>query len=569
MTSSISSLYSQNGTIISSMQAIAKNENDQSTTQKDSNTTVSSIIDTVTLSAAQIVTLDRQQEKKVVEITQDEAAEIWSSRFGFSEGEHQLSGGGRQVVTVSGYSIEVFEYDRSGALTKKTIGSLANDTATLNSEVYGANRKLTQTLHVSVSGITDTYGDDLRGSSKATMKRSVTWYDDQGSVTRQLYDSMELKSSYSFDLEVKLDSLEKMAENALSSDYYGTNYYLHIQDFDNGKLSGELNVDQNGDYEKKTNYSSNAIKDQAGHSTEDIFSSVNTRIQLTNYDLDGNVLRQATFTDSMVNGLKDDDGRISQSINVLWYNKGELIRSSSGSLSMKEEDYKGISNRASLFQILDIDADEYASGAPKSASELLSRQVDETISKPDNIEKPVEHGISAYDKAGSIAEFGSGKNPYKVKWSDTVYVDGEIVAQREDTESAQKNYAYEPIHFRVGGGLTEDEQTAVLHSSSHHDESYKNGNVSHEATVSSHEFIQKSEDGPDDLRTAIHGTEHGPGVGNVEMGQVVTTSMDETDQELHAASERLSKQLSDVLDSFANMLTDPEFYSKVDEGQEA
>lgn len=580
--STISPVASQ--LLIDSTPAVAETRADAAEAESTSRTADFTPIDSSSLTWVTI-----SDEAKSLQ-AQDQAAKqadppTWETRFGLRAGEHRLNDGTRQVVTIEGDSLEIMEYDKGGNLLRKIEGSLSKDSAILDTEVYNDSGEVVQTLHVELTGL----ADNTNASTTARMTRRAEWFED-GEVTRRMQESMELESTYRMlalgdeeDMEdaaranaagnLTMDSLLEggmlRAEQSLddmagtvTQDSHKSRYFLHVQDYENGHLSQELTVKQKGAFNNLTNRTDQRFGGQEPNTTRELDHDMSLSISLTNYDKDGELLREATFMDSQQNGTKAEDGRLSQSLSVSWYNQGELVRRSHGTLTMDEADGKGMADRPTILQTLGIKNEDYSADRPLAASDLLANVAYDAATQADHFAEPLHHdaamGVSgAYDTSGGVAKSGSKINPYKIKWISETFVDGELAARQEDKESAIESPVPTGLKMRTGGGLTENENPAVLHRSSHSDASYDEyGRVERQAAIESKEFVKEYRDAPDQVRTFVQGSQGDGGRDDEEVHRTLIGTLEETDGEHHAAAHGFSTQLKAALGTVANTLRD-------------
>ncbi|WP_027182805.1 hypothetical protein [Desulfovibrio inopinatus] len=559
-----------------------------STAKNDIQSSETSQKDTIIISSeARARYLQEQEEQETQSIA------TWETRFGLTPGEHVLENGTRQVVTMEGRSIEIVEYDKDGGLLRKINGILDNDSAVFDTEVYDVNGDVSQTLHVELTGLSNS----SKAHSEARMTRTATWFQ-HGEMVRQMSDAMDLESTYRgghavidlslekkdvpqesqtklaiedlFDIENKgiEFSLEDMA-GSITQDKQATNYQLRVQDFVDGQLRGEMTIDQKSEYENLTNRSTSATILQGPFTTNERKHDISLNVSISNYDAEGNLLRTASFEDNHKDGWGAKDGRLSQSVSVSWYNKGELIRRSAGSLTMKEVDGKGMPDRATIFQTLGMTEEEYATQQTHSASSLLASVAYKASTEADLFGSELKHDAATtvngdYNTAGAVSKSGSGANPYSISWTDETYVDGELVSRKEHKESATENQIPSKGQFRTGGGLTEDETTSLLHDSSHHIETYEKGQPVLDVTLHGHEYIQRDSHGPDEIRTSFQGGQTGNGQDDQGFQQTEIGMLEETDSAFHDASEGFGTQLQAILSSVVHFVRSPS--SALDEG---
>ena len=507
----------------------------------------------------------------------------WESFFGFKPGQRTLRNGHKQVVTIEDESLEVLEYDSSGKLVKQVKGSLSGDTAVLDTELYDKNGRVGQTIHTEVMGL----GDTADTTTHARMARTIQWFD-QGELTRRMHDSMDLTSKYnklkeSDPLGMKAmaaqnasgtinvqsiieagmmeqpDSLGQMIGD-ITVDEHKTHYFATIQDFRNGRVTQDMTIRQSNISNNLTNRSDGKFGEQSPGTTRELSHETSLRVTVNSYDSDGNLLREATLEDNQYDGSKVADGSLHQSMRVSWYDNGELVKRSNGSLSMKEVKGSALEDRPTILETLGIsDPEDYATERPNSAPELLAMVTEEAATEADHFGQALRHDTSsivggAYTTAADIVRSGSGNNPYSVSWTNEIYRDGELAARQHDEESAIKSPVPTGLDFRNGGALTENENPAVLRRSKHEDQGFENGRLKREATIKSREFVKERVNGPDEVRTHIEATEGNGHTNDKHVARTLLSTLEGIDTEAHAAAEGFAGEMQPTLDDVARTI---------------
>lgn len=503
----------------------------------------------------------------------------WQERFGFREGERTLKNGNKEVVTIEDNKLEVFEYDTSGKLIKKVEGVLGDDAAVLDTEFYDENGRVNQTIHTELTGL----GDTEDATTSARMSRTIQWFDN-GQLTRRMHDSMDLESTYRKLDDENAQGMREMArqsaggtltvESAIEAgmikqpdklddmigrvtvDTHKSRYYASIQEYDAGRLTQDMTIRQKAEYDNITNRTDAKWGGMETGTTRELFHNAQLEVSVTNYDGEGNILRQAEFRDGHKDGVLDKDGGLNQSLTVSWYNKGELVKRSHGSLSMDEVKNGKLPERPSLLDALGLKNEEYSTDRPVAASGLLAAATKQAASEADHFGEPLRHDTAssvtgAYNTAGNVLTSGSGNNPYSISWTNEIYRDGELAARQVDKESAVKSPVPTDFQFHTGGGLTEDDTPAVVRRSSHRDESFENGLLKKEAEIESHEFVKEVKNGADVVKTRTEASE-GLGLNRRHLQKTTTAKIDEVDRESHAAAKGFSGELRLTLDDVAD-----------------
>lgn len=499
--------------------------------------------DTVTISAE---AYRKRIESQTLSEEQSEAASTtnpWTSLFGLESGTTTLDNGNTRVVTIDGAKMEIREY-AAGALVRKEAGRIVADRVAKDIEEYDAAGALAQKTHVELTGIDDTSSTE----TMATMRRDVTWYEG-GQVVRELHDAMRVEAAYKklSDLEnlsgMEAKSLEDMV-SCLTLDTTRIDYAASIIEYSGGKVSQTANVRQGLDSTNVTNRSDRRVSGMDGHTSRVLSQANSLSIDLVNYDADGEVLREASFTDEVEKG-----GTLRQSMSVSWYDQGELVRASQGSLTMEASEGGALPKRATLFEVLEISEEGYSADKPLAAGELLTAGFQETAGEGGAFvdDAADDMAVGGYDVAGNLAASRPMDNPYEVSFASQTYRDGELVAASRDTEEVRKNLLLKSGGFQTGKGLTEDEFPAMLRSSSHEEISYEDGVVSAQGQVFLREFVQKDDRGVYGLYTHYKG-EAGVG-GNAEsLSGTRTGSLEDLDSDAAAATSGMGGEVEFVLD---------------------
>ncbi|WP_027185369.1 hypothetical protein [Desulfovibrio inopinatus] len=577
MTTTISSSVNHILTSSSSLQTDFQDV--ENVSQQDQNNTKSSE-DTVSISKK-----GRALQTKSTGLKNTNAVERWARLFGFVEGEHSLDNGGSQVISIEGSGVEIQEYDKDGRLVKKIHGALDGDRAVLDTEIYGLDRNISQTIHVEVSGLHDA----LYSETTAKISRTVSWYDEAGEVSRQMRDSIELETTYSKRAEgdhtnvasssitksaLQMDSLfdlGKVKQNVSLEDLSGTitndtqnvNYSVEIQDYVNGQLRQELKMGQDLSFHITTNRSSTAYEGQDPHtSSQHSSSSSNSHASLTNYDEDGKIVSSMRFNNG--DGTRESPSDIEISL----YEDGVIAYHGSGYFSSSESIMQEASDTMSFFQTFHIDQESYADTTPLAASEILSGMAyeastedtffEDTLGK--NVLKSIEKKV---DMLKSVDEIASEDAIYDFAWTEEGYKNGELLYRQEDTassrlesiEGSQGTSTGGDYDFTVGGRLTKEDKTVLLHESSHHYETYENNILKSDVKITGSEYVKENEDGSYELRSKLQ-TERRDGVLNRQHNdQDVAGPLEEVDGLFHNVEDDISGQLQVLLDGLTNTIT--------------
>ncbi|WP_461209457.1 hypothetical protein [Desulfocurvus sp. DL9XJH121] len=518
-----------------------------------------------------------EQARDKLQKAQESRESPWYKHFKLATGTTTLANGNKQVVTLDGDHMTLEEYE-GDKLVKKVEGTLNDDGVVLDTEIYGENGEVSQTIHTALSGLDEA----MDTTSSAHMSRSIQWFDD-GELVRQMSDSMTLESDYagfgSDNLSGKSNVENLMANGTLSAqtavesgmtaqpdtleglmgqitmDTQRVRYSANIQEYANGRLSQDVHINQKNDYTNLTNRSADKFGGMDSNNTRSLAQDTSLEIQMTSYDQDGDLLREAAFSDSHQDGNANNDGQQTQSVSVAWYDKGDLVERSQGSLNMKEGKRKRLANQPSMLETLRLEEGEYASTTPRSAVDLLGQGLREAATEADHFGAPLEQDARAgtYNTADKAAERGTGDKTYRMAWKNEVYRDGDMVARQVDKESAIQNPGPTGLTFRAGGGLTENDSPAVLRRSEHTDESFENGRLEQRASIASREFIVRNDDAPDRLKTSTSAVS-GTGFDRETRQAVVDSGLADADREDHAAALAMGQAIEVTMDGIANII---------------
>ncbi len=470
------------------------------------------------------ISLDAYEKGKSTQEAEASAEGFWRSYFSMWTISNEP--GKKREITMDGNDIEILEY-KGGRLVKQTNGNFSASGVTLDTLIYDTSGDVTQSIHTTLSATGTAKGT----MSEASMSRHIEWFK-HGEVSRTMDDSMRLQSQYrgygqirddiggreptmeeliAAAMEEQSDSLEDLT-SAFTADYHNTSYAAEIAEYKGSRLSRRVSLQQNSDFVNMTNRTPEKQQGMEPHTTAAMYHDSTTHLSMTEYDQDGNLLRTSELTDRQKNSQEQGDGLQEQSVSVSWYNKGELVKSSSGHMTLHEAPDKELMKRTNLLQVLNTSHEEYATATPQTALELLSNDLERSTMEPDHFGRSFTESrfSNAFNAPGMIAQRGSGNAAYSLRWKTEFYADGYKVASQEDEESAVHNVRTTSGTFRTGGGLTENAIPSTLKRTSHTDRSYDHGRATDEASINVSEYVDASANGPDVVRTHIAGTEqHG------------------------------------------------------------
>ncbi|WP_320007013.1 hypothetical protein [Maridesulfovibrio sp.] len=503
--------------------------------KKDTDTNVQKKNDVMTLSGEALL-LNTEYTRKPKK--EDHS---WAT-FGFGDGQFKLDNGNRQIVTIENSDLIIEEYDKNNKLVRKVEGSLTDDGAVLNTQIFNKNNDVIQEITTQFEGLT------TGKNSSAKVSRFVQWFED-GKVKRSMEDSMLLKSTYnvqdaviSYGTQKVTDDFEALVTKQ-TQDSHRTNYNAAIVEYNNGKKSKEVHIKQKGEFVNQTNRAFAKTNGMDGKTTRELGQNSSLKIDTTNYGLDGKILRQAHWDESFSDSIDSTGGILKQGMDVSWYNDGELIKQEQSSAKIEETKSSKLPKRPNILEVLGVSEEVYTGGnTPKSASQIMADPLMDSSARSsffvDNIKNHAAKGD--YKTASMVEKNNVEDRPYDMQWSSTTYKDGKKIARQEDTEKARKNPLVHGLEFWTGHGLTESDVPETIKSSSHADTSYENGQEKNSAAINISEMANLNNNGPDDITTSVHGTQK-KGSQSTDVHKVVDGRIEAADTDLHAASKRISK----------------------------
>ncbi len=479
--------------------------------------TVPDLKDSVVLS--QQARARQNAEKEEVE----SEGNIWETRYGYSEGTTMLGNGRKQVVTFNGDQMELLEY-KGDTLVKKMTGITDGNTMTTDVEHYDEDGKIFQKVRTTLTGL----GDTSSKESAATMYRNVQWFDGE-EVTKEMNDSMVLNMAYAAindsPVEASVESLQSMASR-MTIDSAHLSYHANVNEYEDGKLRRSAQVSYSMGARMQTNRTADTLGNMAPGSTDVQNGNSSISYSMTEYDQDGERLREASFSDKIGQKKKEIGAvrTLEQEMSVKWFAQGQLVKSTKGSLVMEESHEQHLPDRSGDFmRSLNISEEEYAADKPLSAGEMLAEGFQ------DNAQDGASGiALSQYGNAGRLGSQINGKGPYELTVENETYRGGELVARQADTERARENTLPVEGGFRTGGSLSENDVPEILFSSEHAEESYENGMLKKKATLNSHETVNRDENDVLFVETVQNGTMTGDG-GHGTLSKVIDARLTDID----------------------------------------
>jgi hypothetical protein len=472
----------------------------------------------------------------------------WESLFGLSNGAKTLKNGHTEVTTITGSKLLVTEYD-GDKLVRKETGVIANGTVAKDVTRYDAAGRVAQTSHSELTGLTES-----GLATGATLSRSVQWYS-AGTLARDYSDSMTLSAEYEGmpDLDPGVEdtaSLQALTD-AMTKDNIATDFYATLSEYSDGHLAQSATVRQVTTQDLQTNRALEKQGGQPGHSTEFLDGSHGFSASVTNYDQNGKLLRQASYSEKI-----NESGEKTQRLSQDWYSDGELVQRSNGLYEGKLKDGRGI-NAQLMLETLGMSQGGYSTSTPQTAGEMLAGKYQEASGQPDFYvaDAPGDNGQGSYGSARNLQSFQNVTDPYSLTWTNEVYRDGKLAARQEDTEGAVENPDAHTLRFAVGAGLSEDVSPRLLRNASHMDESYdKDGDLQTRATLRREEEIVKDDRGVSHLKTHSSGRQDDADGGGVSLSTTQEGGLDAVDSESRLASQHMDAAADLTLGDIRRML---------------
>lgn len=436
----------------------------------------------------------------------------WKLPGNLTHSERTLKNGHTEIIDVDGDTLTVREYD-GDKLVKSVDGTMVDGRAVLDTNYYDETGKVSQTIHAEMSRL-----EKKNGWSGAVMNRSVTWYKN-GQVERTLGDEMYMRTRNigKATVSVSGNDFARMTKNVegnaatlvrkLTSEDQSLNYHADIREYyDNKQLAKSFIIDQTGEFTQQSNRHNVEVDGMGPLSTRELSHDTSLSVVSEEFDRDGNILREATVTDSQVNGTDNDDGKQFQTVDVSWYKDGELVKHGSGSFSLEEFDGYGLMGRPGVLDLLGLKKEEYLTSEAQDSEGLLGTKLEESSSAPDFFLEGLGRAAAKgqYGTAGDMAEYGRIGQPFSADWTTELYEDGEMVMRKQDSHQARNapnRGVDDRLPFRTGGGLTEGDRPAVLQRTSHTTEIIEDGKTVARESQEAREFLQPDDHGPDTLMT--------------------------------------------------------------------
>lgn len=550
----------------------------ESSSKKSSSSLASETGDVVTISSdgmkAQLENMEALRAAQEKEDAENPGSK-WRLTSGFKEGTFALDNGNQQKVSIDGDKLEILEF-QNGRLVKSVKGTITADGASLDTEYYDKSGDITQAIH---TDIVELPGAD--GWSAASMSRSAKWFEG-GKLKGEIQDSM-LLSSWNSGVKEKgedgaghiMSLLNKGTDKVVTSveavtssitlEKHIASYHADIHEYgENSRVAREVVIDHEGRFKQMSNRSNKEMGNMAERGTRELEHKTDLSISIRDYDEDGNLIRDAMFRDTQKdNADKESDGRLEQSVSVSWYNKGELVKRSYGSLSKAETEGHKLRERPGILDTLGLSVGGYLGSEPQSAVDLLSKQYLQSSSEPEFFMDSINRvaGANAYSTAKDVAANGNPNQPYSIDWTDELYREGEMVMRQRDMERARETtyeQRYRRVHFQTGlrnsQSLTENDVPTVVRETSHEREDYENGRLKSRQSVSARESVDQQANRPDQLVTNAVMTQGLAGK-ETTTAMKVDGGLTMVDPDPNAAAKGISVQMELTLDDMRKTTT--------------
>ncbi|WP_319471252.1 hypothetical protein [uncultured Pseudodesulfovibrio sp.] len=505
----------------------------------------------------------------------------WETSADLKEGTFQLENGHRQTVTIEDGKLEILEYDQD-RLVKSVKGTISGDTVLLDTELYDKSGDVTQSIHAEMNRM-----ENSTNGGMAQLERQVKWFKN-GELSGEMQDSMMLTTSITFadpPIHESSSEVKKLLNTAMSpvaddvetasrkitDETHSTYYYANIREYDGNKtLRRSIIVENDGTFGQKSNHSDLKVKGLLPRSTTETFHKTNLQIQIQDYDAEGKILRDASFSDKQIDSPLSDKGKQKQTLDVSWYNKGELTKKTHGSMSVQKTNTHSLQKRPGITELLGLSSESYLGDAPQAAFGMVGQRSMEIGSEPDffmeGLEKHANEGD--YNRAKGMGNSGPISQPYSIEWTDELYKDGKLTLRKSDTEEAKKLSAYKRLQgqrFFTGHGLTEDARPLALHSHSHTLETFQDGKLTSRRHVESRESLKENSHSPDKLISETSVEQIGAGK-NFTTSTKAHGGFDNKDITQHNAAKHFGKALQLTLDDMVETVASLDREEDVKEG---
>lgn len=509
---------------------------------------------------------EMSNHKMIRESQQQEKTDgpTWEIGDGLKTGTYTRKGGVVQKVSIEGDKLTI-EETKNGKLIRTVNGTIFEGGMSLDTEYYDSAGRLSQSIHTDIA-----QGEAAAGWTGAVMSRDIKWYEG-GDLKGEMQDNMILQtwnSGDSLDEDTAgsvLTLLKRGSEevntdtdsllSAVTVEKQHADYYAQIKEYssESGKLARELIIEQSGRYKQLSNRQEYKVGNMEARTSQEMEHDSKLHVLIKNYDADGNLMRQADFTDEHKDKKDGVKGEMTQRLSVSWYNDGELVKRSNGHMTFDETATQGLPDRPGFLEMFSMSAEEYLGDEPQSAMELMTAKTVTNASDAEVFTTGLAHHINDrdYNPTAGIAQYGEDARPYSISWTDEVYSDGELVMRRKDTEGARATSFWQRergLLFRKGAALTENAAPVVLRESSHEREVYEDGELAAHQSSKAKERVEVDHHGPDTVHTLATFKSGLPGGEDTSVFNSAGT-IEESDPNANAAAAGFSGELQTTLDS--------------------
>lgn len=500
---------------------------------------------------------------------EDAGGSTWELRSGLKAGTYTLKNGNVQKIAIDGDALSIEEF-KNGKLVKSVAGTIAEGGMSLDTEYYDSAGRVSQSVHTDIME-----KESKEGWTASVMSRDVKWYDGgrlkggmQDNMLLQTWNSpgkhdqdtaRAIKSMLMQGTEAVNTDVDALAQS-LTSEKQFADYYAQIKEYstESGKLAQEIILEQSGRYRQASNRQSEKVAGMEGRTTRELEHNTGLSVHVKNYDAEGDLVREARFSDRHEDKAATSDGTLEQAVAVSWYNKGDLVRQSHGSMTFEETGFLGLPDRPGFLEFFGMDDEEYLGDEPQTALGLMTTKSMTDASEADVFMEGVARHVNDrdYNPAEGIARYGEDQRPYSVSWTDELYRDGELIMRQKDTEGARATSFWQQERgtlFRKAGALTENADPAAVRESSHESEVFKNGRTASHQSMEAREWVDVNLDGPDTIRTTSIFRQGRPGSEDTTVVNGAGTIVG-ADQDPNAAARGFSGELQQTLDALHGTL---------------
>jgi len=478
--------------------------------------------------------------------TDDAGGSLWETKYGLKAGTVFLENGHKQKITIDDNKMEILEYNGSKLVRKET-GNIHNVNVTKDIEEYDTRGALTKRVHAELSSFIPTEVN----SSRAELRRDIQWFTN-GNLSKEMHDSMDVHASYRCMEFIgkepeNLDDISgRLTRDNLTSAYVGT----IIKYSDLGKVTQETTVTQSVKTTSDTNRHDKVFGGLQAHTTNGFEQSNHFSLQQVDFDNDGKISCQTSFSDSSVKYLSQ-----AQQLNIRRYNKGELVQESQASCKQEASKTHRLAERPTIFESLAMSEADYSAATPLDAQSLLEHGHGKQVDDAQTFLGSTIHTISSgdFNLAKNIEKTNDAE--YSISMENTLYQDGKKTISQKDTASLQKNHVPDKAGFQTCTGLTEDKDPAYLHSSSHSVELYKNGKLANATTVDMQETPVDDARGITRTETSVS-TTSSVGDETAASQVLLQESLDEVDDKRTTAAQKMERATKQTFDDFYKLFAD-------------